>query len=98
VAGLDKTQDVGGRPRTIVPVSGFDAEGSDYDYETAKAAGMKPSFDPESGLERWHSRDPRTGMLLKGRTHPTFAKGVAVDENLGYRLSKRAGRYYTTLD
>jgi hypothetical protein len=76
----------------MVPMP-FDPEGADYDYETARAAGIEPDADGH-----WASRDPRTGMLLKGRTHPTFSKGVAVDEEMGYRLSKRDGRYYTTKD
>jgi hypothetical protein len=69
----------------------FDPEGSGYDYDTARDAGLKPD---ESG--HWPSRDPRTGMLLKGKSHPTFEKGVKVDEGLGYRLKKRGDRYYTT--
>lgn len=42
------------------------------------------------------SRDPETGMQLKGKAHPTYRKGIEVDEGLGYREEKREdGRYYT---
>lgn len=34
-------------------------------------------------------------MLLKGRNHPTFDKGVEVDRRLGYGLEMKDGRYYT---
>lgn len=78
-------------PRTIADRRPrFDPEEDGYDYETARAAGLAAGEDGH-----WPSRDPRTGMLLKGRKHPTFDKGVAVDEELGYRLEKRGGRYYT---
>lgn len=81
------------------PSSKFDPEGSDYDYATARARGLSPQgVDPEDGLPHWPSRDPVSGMLLKGRAHPTFDKGVKVDEELGYRLQKRGGRYYTVKD
>jgi hypothetical protein len=72
------------------PVTPFDPEGSEYDYRTAQDAGLKPDADGH-----WSSRDPRSGMLLKGRGHPTFDKGVEADRALGYELEKRGGRYYT---
>jgi len=68
----------------------FDAYGSGYDYDTARQEGLGPD---ESG--HWPSRAPSTGMLLKGRKHPTFDKGVDADEDLGYMLSHRDDRYYT---
>jgi hypothetical protein len=69
----------------------FDPEGDGYDYETARLRGMRPDADGH-----WSSRDPETGMLLKGRAHPTFNKGVEADRGLGYELETRDGRYYTT--
>ena len=68
----------------------FDPEGSGYDYETAEKLGYKK--DKAGHLP---SRDYETGMLLKGRKHPTFEKGVKVDKELGYELKKKGKRYYT---
>jgi hypothetical protein len=71
-------------------VKKFDPEGDDYDYDTARDAGIGPGEDGH-----WASRDPRDGKLLKGRKHPTFDKGVDTDRELGYGLQKQGGRYYT---
>jgi hypothetical protein len=68
----------------------FDPEGEGYDYDQARAAGMGPD---EEG--HWQSREPGSGMMLKGRKHPTFNKGVEEDRKLGYGLEKQGGRYYT---
>lgn len=76
----------------------FDPEGEDYDYAGARAAGLKPQMVDDDTVPHWPSRDPATGMLLKGRTHPTFDKGVKADADLGYRLEKRGSRYYTIKD
>ena len=41
------------------------------------------------------SLDPRTGMLLKGRDHPTWNLMMEEEERLGNRVAKRSdGRYY----
>jgi len=71
--------------------SPFDPEGSGYDYESAKSAGLKP--DPKT--KHWSSRNPQTGQMLKGRKHPTWKLGVKEDLKLGYRLVKKNGKYYT---
>lgn len=71
----------------------FDPEGSGYDYATANKLKYKP--DSSGHLP---SRDYTTGMLLKGRNHPTFDKGVQEDEKLGYKLKKKNDRYYTVKD
>lgn len=78
---------------TPAPAPKFDPEGEGYDYETAKAAGLSAGPDGH-----WPSRDPRTGMLLKGRKHPTFQKGLEEDAKLGYTPSQKDGRYYTQKD
>lgn len=78
------------------PKPKFDPEGDDYDYETAREAGLAPSEEEGENKGHWPSRDPRTGMLLKGKKHPTFQKGVDEDAKLGYKLRKRPdGRYET---
>lgn len=69
----------------------FDPEGDEYDYETALNAGLSPD-----DTEHWPSRDPFTGMLLKGRRHPTYDIGVAADRDLGLEeVLAGSGRYYT---
>jgi hypothetical protein len=75
----------------------FDPEGKGYDYETAKKDHYFNIFRDAPGGAKPHgvSRDRKTGMLLKGRKHDTFSKGVGVDENLGYGLKKKGNRYYT---
>jgi len=89
-----KPADFYNHPRSAKPK--FDPEGEDYDYETAKAAGLKPSEEEGENKGHWPSRDPRTGVLLKGRKHPTFQMAVDEDEKMGYRLTKRKdGRYVT---
>lgn len=68
----------------------FDPEGEDYDYETAQEAGMGPS---DTG--HWPSREPKTGMLLKGRKHPTWMLTEEAEQKAGMEIFKRAGRYYS---
>jgi hypothetical protein len=53
--------------RTIYYDPDFKPEGTGYDYGTAQSSGGKPD---ETG--HWGSLDPRTGMVLKGRKHPTW--------------------------
>ncbi len=70
----------------------FDPEGEGYDYATAEE--VPGLYDPES--RHWSSRDPRTGLILKGRKHKTWDLMVEEDKSLGYRISKRGDRYYST--
>lgn len=76
----------------------FDPEGEDYDYETAKAAGLAPQEEDGPNKGHWPSRDPRTGMQLKGRKHKTFDVAIEEDAKLGYKLQKKGSRYYTSKD
>lgn len=68
----------------------FDPEGGDYDMKAAKAAGLKPD---ETG--HWPSRDPKSGMILKGRKHPTWSLTVAGEDEAGMEIVQRDGRYYS---
>ena len=68
----------------------FDPEGSGYDMETAKAAGLKAD---KTG--HWPSRDPKTGMLLKGRKHETWHLTEKGEEESGYKIISKDGRYYS---
>ena len=82
-------------PRSTTP-TGFDPEGDGYDMESAVRAGMKPA-GPEAGANvgHWSTREPATGLILKGRKHESFDVGIEEDAKLGYKLVKRGGRYYT---
>lgn len=69
----------------------FDPEGDDYDYETARSAGMGPD---QTG--HWSSRDPSSGLILKGRSHPSFDYTIKGEEEAGYEITKKDdGRYYS---
>ena len=69
----------------------FDPEGTGYDSDTAREAGLEPD---ETG--HWGSLDPRTGMLLKGMKHKTIQKTIDVERKLGNKIVKRGKRYYST--
>ena len=72
----------------------FNPEGSGYDYESAKAAGLGPD---ETG--HWPSRNPRTGQILKGKAHATFHKTEASEKKAGFTIKKgENGRYYSFKD
>jgi hypothetical protein len=80
--------------KTGTSAKGFDPEGTGYDMEGAKRAGLKPD---ETG--HWGSRDPKTGMLFKGKGHPTWDKTVQGEREAGYNIIKgEGGRYYSQKD
>jgi len=69
----------------------FNPEGGGYDMESALAAGLKPD---ESG--HWSSRNPKTGLLLKGKGHSTWDKTLKGEKEVGYVITKgKDGRYYS---
>ena len=69
----------------------FEPEGSGYDNATAKALGIRPN---KSG--HFPSRVPSTGLILKGRKHPTFQKTIDAEKKHGNIIRKRKdGRYYS---
>ena len=68
----------------------FKPMGTGYDYKSARAAGIKPD---KSG--HWASRNEKTGLLLKGRGHPTWHKTVAGEAKAGYEIYKKGKRYYS---
>lgn len=70
----------------------FDPLGIGYDYETARRIGL--SVD-ETG--HWPSRDPGTGLILKGADHPTFHKTLEGERAAGYEVYQdpETGRYYS---
>jgi hypothetical protein len=85
----------------------FDPEGSDYDYDTAKKFGMGPDGTGEN-KGHWGSVAPAspdtvrsnklpegTYKILKGRSHPTWDKGVKAEEARGSEVRKIGDRYYS---
>lgn len=68
----------------------FNPEGSGYDYDAARRAGLGPD---KSG--HWPSRAPKSGLILKGRRHKTFRKTVEGEERAGYEIYKKGRRYYS---
>ena len=71
--------------------STFDPEGDGYDYITAEAAGLYPD-----ATGHWPSRDPSSGQILKGRSHPSFNLTEQGEREAGMQIAKGAdGRYYS---
>lgn len=63
-----------------------------YNYDAAISAGLSPD-----STGHWPSRDPATGMILKGRKHPTFYKTKAGEKAAGYKIYKKDGDMYSKL-
>lgn len=80
------------RQKPGTPATGtFNPEGAEYDMESAKRAGLKAD---ETG--HWPSRDPQTGLLLKGRGHETWAKTIEGERAAGMEIYKGPdNRYYS---
>ena len=78
-------------PRPGASKRPFKTMGTGYDFKSAKRAGIKPD---KTG--HWPSRDPKSGLLLKGRGHPTWHKTVEGEKKAGYEIYKaKNGRYYS---
>ena len=59
--------------------------------DSAVAAGLKAD---ETG--HWPSREPKSGLLLKGRGHPTWKLTEEGEAKAGYEIYKgKDGRYYS---
>lgn len=79
-----------------VTPSSFDPEGEGYDMESALKAGIQPQINPEDGLPHWQSREPKTGLLLKGKKHKTWNLLEEGEKKAGYEIYKgEDGRYYS---
>jgi len=86
----------------------FDPESSDYDYESAKKAGMKPTIDPKDGKPHWGSVVPASKQekeknnlpkgsykIVKGKAHETFWKAEDDEKKRGANVVKKGSRYYS---
>ena len=85
----------------------FDPQGADYDYQTALAHGMGPtgtgenqghwgSVAPVSDDEQQlHDLPSDSYTVLKGKSHPTFYKAEAAENERGSEIVKKGDRYYS---
>lgn len=90
-----------------VAQTAFDPEGSDYDYESAKAAGMGPEATGENqghwGSVTQASPEDRkkyglpddSYMLLKGRKHETWNLAEQAEKERGAEIVRRGNRYFS---
>lgn len=77
-------------PAAPIP-GGFNPHGSDYDMASATAAGLQPD---DTG--HWPSRVPDSGLLLKGKGHPTWALTEKGEKDAGMEIFQGSdGRYYS---
>jgi hypothetical protein len=61
-----------------------------YNYEAATKSGLTPD---ETG--HWGSIDPNTGMILKGKRHPSIIKTKKIERVLGNKIIKKGGERYS---
>lgn len=61
-----------------------------YNYEAAKKAGLSPD-----STGHWPSRDPNSGLILKGKKHPTIALTKKGEKEAGYEIYKKDGELYS---
>jgi hypothetical protein len=84
-------------------VKKFDPEGTEYDYETARAfkmmrdnKGHLGSVAPTSDDERMKNELPEDSyVVLKGRKHLTIDKTIDAEKKRGAKVEKRGTRYYS---
>jgi len=77
-------------PSRLQLLKPFDPEGSGYDYVTSLNSGVRPGR-----ADHYGNRDPKTGMLLKGRKHRTWDALERIEREAGYRIFKHGARYYS---
>lgn len=65
-------------------------ETPDYDLKGAYKARLEPD---ESG--HLPSRNPKSGLLLKKKTHPTYDKMVEGEKAAGYEIFQKKGKEYS---
>ena len=85
----------------------FDPEGEDYDYDTAKSAGLGATGEGENQGhwgsvtmaseedKKLHGLPEDSYMLLKGRKHETWNKAEDAEKARGSEIVKRGSRYYS---
>jgi hypothetical protein len=85
----------------------FDPESSDYDYATAKAAGLGPDGTGENAGhwgsvtmasdedKKMHGLPDDSYIVLKGRKHETWDLADKGEQERGSEIVKRGDRYYS---
>tara|TARA_R100000734_G_C3318128_1_gene111966 strand:- start:3837 stop:4235 length:399 start_codon:yes stop_codon:yes gene_type:complete len=58
-----------------------------YNYEEAKKRGIKPD-----ATGHMQSRVPETGLILKGRKHPTIYKTRKYEKAVGYKVIRKGDK------
>ena len=71
----------------------FDAQGSGFDSEGAKRAGLRP--DKTGHMPSVLPIRPGLGRILKGAKHPTFFKTRRAERNLGNAIVNFAGSLFS---
>ena len=86
----------GDRIRKMAPSLDYTKDG-DYNYRGAYEAGLEPVEVDNNGVKEYHlgSRNPKTGEILKYRSHPTFNQAISEDVKMGYVPYEKDGRIYT---
>jgi hypothetical protein len=86
----------GDRIRKMSPNLDYTKDG-DYNYRGAYEAGLEPIEVDNNGVKEYHlgSRNPKTGEILKYRSHPTFNQAISEDVKMGYVPYEKDGRIYT---
>ena len=79
-------------PKTI-----FDPSGAGFDIEASRASGATRSTVPGENFGHLPSRDPRTGRILKGFKHESFAIAIREDAKIGFFpfVDKKTGAIHT---
>lgn len=67
--------------RHSLRIKKFNPNSNQYDYRSARLAGLSPD---KGG--HWPSRDPKSGLILKGRKHPTYHKTEKSEKKAGYEI------------
>ena len=74
-------------------------EDPNYDYESAREAGLGPQKEPGPNQNHWGSRvpaGPKEGLILKHQDHTTFNTAVQSEKKMGYKMySAPDGRIYS---
>jgi hypothetical protein len=79
------------RKPSKLSIKRFNPNSNTYDYASARKAGLRADAEGH-----WPSRDPKSGLILKGRKHRTYAKTVAGEKKAGYEIYKgKDGRDYS---
>jgi len=80
------------KERRVRMATSFNADSANYDYKTAREAGMKPNEQ-----KHWGSLDSRTGMVLKGKGNTKeWDLMMEEEKRRGNSIIKKAdGRYYS---